>query len=148
MFQALDTDPSHVPHTDFDDPVAAALDGGCPTLCSEDMQHGVVLEKALQVQNPFPSPANPWDMSTIAAEVHGAFCSAASFGGFTGPIPAGLQAAEAQTAPADSPRLAPQDAVQCSWGDSYGPHCIAGDLAALLLPLRGVQEAAINRVAL
>ncbi len=33
--------------------VAAALDGGCTKLYSEDMQHGLVVENILTIQNPF-----------------------------------------------------------------------------------------------
>jgi predicted nucleic acid-binding protein len=33
--------------------VAAALENGCETLYSEDMQHGLVIEKRLSIQNPF-----------------------------------------------------------------------------------------------
>lgn len=33
--------------------VAAALEAGCKTLWSEDMHHGLVIEKRLVVQNPF-----------------------------------------------------------------------------------------------
>ncbi len=32
---------------------AAALDAGCDTLWSEDMQHGMALEEGLQIVNPF-----------------------------------------------------------------------------------------------
>jgi predicted nucleic acid-binding protein len=35
--------------------VAAALDAGCETLWSEDMQNGLVAEAALTVRNPFPA---------------------------------------------------------------------------------------------
>jgi len=33
--------------------VAAAIEAGCDTLLSEDLQHGQVLEKTLTVRNPF-----------------------------------------------------------------------------------------------
>jgi predicted nucleic acid-binding protein len=33
--------------------VAAALDAGCTTLCSEDMQHGQILRGQLTIVNPF-----------------------------------------------------------------------------------------------
>jgi predicted nucleic acid-binding protein len=33
--------------------VAAALEAGCRTLCSEDLQHGQVIERRLTVINPF-----------------------------------------------------------------------------------------------
>lgn len=33
--------------------VAAALEAGCKTLWSEDMHHGLVVEKRLVIQNPF-----------------------------------------------------------------------------------------------
>jgi predicted nucleic acid-binding protein len=33
--------------------VAAALDAGCDTLWSEDMQHGMVLDNGLRIVNPF-----------------------------------------------------------------------------------------------
>jgi predicted nucleic acid-binding protein len=36
--------------------VASALEAGCDVLWSEDMQHGLVLEGALQVRNPFQQP--------------------------------------------------------------------------------------------
>lgn len=35
--------------------VAAALKGGCDTLYSEDMQHGLVIDGALRIENPFLS---------------------------------------------------------------------------------------------
>ncbi len=34
---------------------ASALDAGCDTLWSEDMQHGMVLEEGLRIVNPFRS---------------------------------------------------------------------------------------------
>lgn len=37
--------------------VAAALDAGCATLYSEDLQHGAVFERRLRVINPFADPA-------------------------------------------------------------------------------------------
>ncbi len=40
--------------------VSAALVAGCTTLYSEDMQHGLVVDKQLRVVNPF---ANPIDAS-------------------------------------------------------------------------------------
>jgi predicted nucleic acid-binding protein len=33
--------------------VASALDAGCDTLLSEDMQHGMVLDEGLRILNPF-----------------------------------------------------------------------------------------------
>ncbi|MFP5041436.1 PIN domain-containing protein [Parasediminibacterium sp. JCM 36343] len=33
--------------------VSAALDAGCSVLYTEDMQHGLVVEKKLKIQNPF-----------------------------------------------------------------------------------------------
>jgi len=36
--------------------VAAALDAGCTKLYSEDMQHGLVVEHILIIQNPFIKP--------------------------------------------------------------------------------------------
>jgi predicted nucleic acid-binding protein len=33
--------------------VAAALEAGCATLWSEDMQHGLVIDKRLKILNPF-----------------------------------------------------------------------------------------------
>ena len=33
--------------------IAAALQAGCTTLYSEDMQHGLVVEKSLTIINPF-----------------------------------------------------------------------------------------------
>lgn len=36
--------------------VASALDAGCTTLWSEDMQHGMAFEQRLKVVNPFLSP--------------------------------------------------------------------------------------------
>jgi predicted nucleic acid-binding protein len=33
--------------------IAAALEGRCDTLLSEDMQHGLVIEKRLTIRNPF-----------------------------------------------------------------------------------------------
>jgi predicted nucleic acid-binding protein len=32
---------------------AAAMEAGCDTLWSEDMQHGLVLEEGLRIVNPF-----------------------------------------------------------------------------------------------
>jgi predicted nucleic acid-binding protein len=37
--------------------VASALDNGCKLLYSEDMQHGQVIEKKLNIMNPFIIPA-------------------------------------------------------------------------------------------
>ena len=37
--------------------VASALGAGCKTLWSEDMQHGLVIEGALTIRNPFGSPS-------------------------------------------------------------------------------------------
>jgi len=39
--------------------VAAAIDAGCATLFSEDMQHGQTIEGCLTIVNPFRSVANP-----------------------------------------------------------------------------------------
>jgi len=39
--------------------VAAAIDAGCATLFSEDMQHGQTIEDCLTIVNPFRSAANP-----------------------------------------------------------------------------------------
>ena len=36
--------------------VASALDAGCDTLLSEDMQHGMVLDEGLRILNPFRAP--------------------------------------------------------------------------------------------
>ncbi len=36
--------------------VAAALDAGCTTLFSEDMQHGQIIENCLTIVNPFIQP--------------------------------------------------------------------------------------------
>ncbi len=36
--------------------VASALDAGCDTLLSEDMQHGMVLDEGLRILNPFRMP--------------------------------------------------------------------------------------------
>jgi predicted nucleic acid-binding protein len=36
--------------------VASALDAGCDTLWSEDMQHGMVLAEGLRITNPFARP--------------------------------------------------------------------------------------------
>jgi predicted nucleic acid-binding protein len=36
--------------------VAAALQAGCDTLWSEDMQHGMALEEGLRIINPFHTP--------------------------------------------------------------------------------------------
>ena len=33
--------------------VASALDAGCTTLFSEDMQHGLVVDRTLKIRNPF-----------------------------------------------------------------------------------------------
>jgi len=33
--------------------VASALHNGCTTLCSEDLAHGMMIEKTLRVTNPF-----------------------------------------------------------------------------------------------
>ncbi|HLA35178.1 MAG TPA: PIN domain-containing protein [Rhodocyclaceae bacterium] len=33
--------------------VAAALDAGCPLLMSEDMQHGMLIDGRLRIENPF-----------------------------------------------------------------------------------------------
>lgn len=33
--------------------VAAALDAGCTTLCTEDLQHGQIIENTLTIRNPF-----------------------------------------------------------------------------------------------
>jgi predicted nucleic acid-binding protein len=35
--------------------IAAALETNCVTLCSEDMQHGQIIEHTLTIQNPFLS---------------------------------------------------------------------------------------------
>ena len=35
---------------------ASALDAGCHTLWSEDMQHGLVLDEGLRIANPFREP--------------------------------------------------------------------------------------------
>lgn len=39
--------------------VASALEAGCTTLMSEDMQDGLVVEARLTVRNPFLQPAAP-----------------------------------------------------------------------------------------
>jgi predicted nucleic acid-binding protein len=41
--------------------VAAALEAGCATLWSEDMQHGLVIDKRLKILNPFVDgePSSP-----------------------------------------------------------------------------------------
>lgn len=41
--------------------VASALEAGCTTLMSEDMQDGLVVEARLTVRNPFLQPATPLD---------------------------------------------------------------------------------------
>jgi predicted nucleic acid-binding protein len=35
---------------------ASALEAGCDTLLSEDMQHGMVLDEGLRILNPFRAP--------------------------------------------------------------------------------------------
>ena len=39
---------------------ASALDAGCDTLWSEDMQHGMALEEGLRIVNPFRGVAVGW----------------------------------------------------------------------------------------
>ena len=41
--------------------VASALEAGCTTLMSEDMQDGLVVEARLTVRNPFLQPTAPLD---------------------------------------------------------------------------------------
>jgi predicted nucleic acid-binding protein len=39
--------------------VAAALESGCETLFSEDMQNGLLVDQQLRIRNPFAAPVSP-----------------------------------------------------------------------------------------